>query len=181
MMNKKVLVVYKSVTGFTKEYAEMIAQEMDCTLTDCKEITAETMSDFDMVIFGGRMHAGMVDGLKHAKELFQQSKASQFIVFATGAMPNEAGGVIEEMWSNNLSTEELAAIPHFYMQSGLRYEKMPLSDKLMIKLFYFMMKKKKDKNEYERQIERGISGSYDISSKEYIMPLLCYVSKSELS
>lgn len=172
MRNGNILVIYKSVTGFTREYAEMIAQEIDCTLMDFKKVTAETMSDFDTVIFGGRMHAGMVDGLKSAKELWKQSKPSRFMVFATGATPNEAGNVIEEMWKNNLSAEERKDIPHFYMQSGLRYEKMLLSDKLMMKVFCMMMKRKKDKNEYEKQFEKVIDSSYDISSKEYIMPLV---------
>lgn len=171
-MNKKILVIYKSVTGFTREYAEMIAQEINCTLMDFKEVRAGTMSNFDTVIFGGRTHAGKVDGVERAKKLFLQSKAAQFIVYATGATPNESKAIIDEMWNNNLSPTELLKFPHFYMQSGLRYEKMPLIDKLMMKLFCTMMKKKKDKNEYEKQFEKLITTSYDISSKTYIMPLI---------
>lgn len=171
MTNKKVLVVYKSVTGFTKDYAEMIAQEIDCTLIDFKKVTAEIMSNFNIVIFGGRIHAGTVDGLKRAKELFRQSKASQFIVYATGAML-DVKDIIEEMWGNNFSPAELVEIPHFYMQGGLRYERMPFADKMMMKVFYIMLKKKKDKNEYEKEAVKAISGSYDLSSKEYIRPLL---------
>lgn len=172
MTNKKILVIYKSVTGFTKEYAEMIAQEIDCTLIEFKKVTADIMSNFNTVIFGGRMYAGTIDGLKSARKLFEQSKASQFIIYATGAIPNEAKDTIDEMWSNNLSSRELLEIPHFYMQGGLRYEKMPFLDKMMMKTFGFMMKKKKDKNEYEKQVEKAIASSYDISSKKYITPLL---------
>lgn len=178
MSSKKVLTVYKSVTGFTKEYAEMIARETGCALMDLKKATAEILSDFDTVIFGGRLHAGTIDGLKRARELFQQSKASQFIVYTTGATPNTVHDIIDEMWRNNLSPEELLKIPHFYMQSGLRYERMPLTDKLMMKMFYTMIKKKKDKSEYEKQMEKAITGSCDFSSKEYIIPLLA-ILKSE--
>lgn len=171
-MEKKILLVYKSVTGFTQKYAEMIAQEIDCTLMELKKTTAETMSGFDTVIYGGRVHAGTLEGLKDAKKLFQQSKASQFIVYATGAIPNASAKIIEEMWSQNLSPEDLLHIPHFYMQGGLAYEKLPLPDKLMMKAFSAMMKKKKDKTEDEKVMAEAISGSYDISSKEYIMPLV---------
>ncbi len=53
-------------------------------------LPVQMMSNVDIVIFGSRMHAGTVDGLKRQGKLFMQSKASQFIVFfATGAMPNE--------------------------------------------------------------------------------------------
>ncbi len=171
-MSKKIMIVYKSVTGFTKEYAQMIAQELDCSLIDFKNVTAQMMSEADIVIFGSRMHAGMVDGLKKAKQLFAQSKASQFIVFVTGAMPNEEKDTIDEMWKNNFTSEELQQIPHFYMQGGLRYEKMPFFDKMMMKVFCMMMKKKKNKNEKEQQLADIITTSYDISSKSYIMPLI---------
>lgn len=174
-MSKKIIIVYKSVTGFTKEYAEMIAQEMDCLLIDLKNVTTQMMSEVDIVVFGSRMHAGMVDGLKKAKQLFAQSKASQFIVFATGAMPNEEKETIDEMWKNNFSSEELQNIPHFYMQSGLRYEKMPFFDKMMMKVFCRMMKKKKNKSEKEQQLADIIGTSYDISSKSYIMPLVAFL------
>lgn len=171
-MNEKILVIYKSVTGFTKEYAEWIAQETGAALMDIKKVTPEIMSGFDTVVFGGRMHAGRIDGLKTAKQLLSQSHVAHFLIFATGAMPNDAKITISEMWHNNLTPEELSEFPHFYMQAGLRYEKMPFLDRIMMKAFSAMMRKKKDKNETDRQLERAIAGSYDISSKEYIAPLI---------
>lgn len=179
-MNQKILVMYKSVTGFTREYAEWIAgsleKENDCTLMELRDADARGISGFDTVIFGGRMHAGTVDGLKKAKELFENSRSPRFIVFATGAMPNSEEGTIAEMWSNNLSEEELSRIPHFYMQGGLRYEKMPFLEKMMMKAFAGVMKmkikKKKEKDEKDRQFEEMIARSYDISDKKFVRPLV---------
>lgn len=42
----KILVTYKSKTEFTKRYAEIIATEVEGQLTDFKDVTAETMSEF---------------------------------------------------------------------------------------------------------------------------------------
>lgn len=174
-MNHQILVTYKSVTGFTKQYAKMIAKELDCQVLDFKEVSREIMSGYDTIIFGGRFHAGFVDGLKKAKELFKESNAAKLIVFATGATPNTAKDVIEEAWKNNFTADEAEHIPHFYMQSGLRYEKMPLGDRLMMKVFAFMVKHKKDKSQSEREMEKALAGSFDISSKEYITPLISYI------
>ena len=66
-------------------------------------------------------------------------------------------------------------VPHFYMQSGLRYENMGLGDHLMMKAAAFMMKKKKDKNPYKEAFDRALAGSYDISSPKYIEPLVEFV------
>ena len=86
--NNQILVTYKSVTGFTKQYAKWIAEELDCTMMEWKDVSAKTMSEYDTVIFGGRFHAGFVDGLKKAKEIFTESTAAKLIVFATGATPH---------------------------------------------------------------------------------------------
>ena len=54
----------------------------------------------------------------------------------------------------------------------LRTEKMPFLDRMMMKAFRSMMKRKKAKTEADRQMAQAIAGSYDISSKEYIVPLI---------
>lgn len=174
-MENRIIVIYKSSTGFTKKYAEMIAEEMNCALADYSTMTEEMLSGYDVIVFGSRAHAGMIDGYKKAREKFEKSKAKQTVLFVTGATPNTEEDVIKEFWSQNLTTEELADIPHFYMQSGLCYEKMSFSDKLMMKVFVTMMKKKKDKEPYEKDFEKVITSSYDISSREYIKPLVSYL------
>ena len=114
------------------------------------------------------------------KELAAKSGVKTFIVFATGAMPAIAKETIQQAWIYNLTSEELGRIPHFYMPGGLCYEKMPLPDKIMMKAFAAVMKgklkNKKDKTEEDREFERLISTSYDLSSKEYINPLVDLVN-----
>lgn len=175
MNGKKVIVVYKSSTGFTMKYAEMIAQEMKCALMDYKNVSLDTLSKYDIVIFGTRAHAGMIDGYQKAKKLFEKSNVGKLILFVTGATPNTSTGVIEAFWKQNLSTDEMAMVPHFYMQSGLCYEKMTLTDKLMMKVAAVMIKKKKDKTASDIEFEQAIKSSYDISSKVYIEPLIQFL------
>lgn len=178
-MNKQILVTYKSVTGFTRQYAKWIAEELDCASMELKDVSVRTMSEYDIVIFGGRFHAGLVDGLKKARGIFTESTAAEFIIFATGATPNTATEIIEDAWKNNLTSDELGKIPHFYMQGGLRYEKMPFGDKMMMKVFATMVKRKKEKSKYETAMAQALGNSYDLSSKEYIKPLVSCVIKGE--
>lgn len=176
-MKNKMIIIYKSCTGFTKQYAKLIAKALECPLADYKSATAETLSKYDIVIFGSRAHAGRIDGYKKAKEMFQKSGAKKLILFVTGAAPNDAGEIIRQFFSQNLSPDEMKKVPHFYMQSGLRYENMGLGDRLMMKAAAFMMKKKKAKDPYEEAFERALAGSYDISSPKYIEPLVEFVKK----
>ena len=168
----KILVTYKSKTDFTKRYAEIIAKNVDGYLMDFKEVTAEKMSEFDAVVYGGGLYAGMVNGLKKAKEMFEKSSAKKFIVFATGGTPNEATEEIDAVWKNNLTEEELASIPHFYMQSGICYEKMSFANRTLMKMMSNVLSKKKNKDSSEEGFAQAIKSSYDISSKEYAEPLI---------
>lgn len=179
-MKHKAIVIYKSCTGFTKQYAKIIAESLSCPLADFREAKAELLSGYDIVIFGSRAHAGRIDGYQKARELFQKSGAKTMILFVTGATPNEEKDVIRQFFSQNLSADEMKKIPHFYMQSGLRYENMGAGDRLMMKAASFMMKKKKDKDPYEKAFERALAGSYDISSPEYVKPLVEFVRGQDI-
>lgn len=176
-MNKQIVVIYKSVTGFTRQYAQWIGQALDCPVLDFKAASVQAVGESAVMIFGGRLHAGRIDGLKQAKALFAQSKAKRLAVFATGATPSAAQETIAQVWNANFTPEELAHIPHFYMQSGLRYEKMSLGDRLMMKVFAAMIAGKKDKSNYEASMGKSLGRSWDSSSREYIAPLTAWALK----
>ncbi len=173
----KTVIVYKSKTGFTKRYAEMIAKEVSCDIIELKKVKAEKLAEYDTVVFGTRFFAGMVDEFKKAKELFEKSGAKKYVVFATGATPNAAEDIVNDVWKNNFTPEELEAIPHFYMQSGICYEKMPFMEKMMMKMAAKMMKNQKEKDEMAQGFEEALKGSFDITDKVYIEPIVEYLKE----
>lgn len=175
----KTLIVYKSRTGFTKRYAEQIAQEAGVPLLDFQKAAPDTLRGYDRVVFGSRIHAGMIDGLKAVRALLPQCGIKSLVLFATGGTPNEARDVVKSMWRKNLTEQELASIPHFYMQSGINYEKMGLFDKAIMKTAALLMGRKKDKSNTEKGFEQAITRSYDISAKEYAQPLIDYLTQGE--
>lgn len=175
---KKTVIIYKSKTGFTQKYAQIAAQELGCTLLELKDASAKIMSEYDTVVFGGGLHAGTINGLKKAKEMFRQSSATQLVVFATGGTPNAAEEIVEKVWTDNLTPEEMLSIPHYYMQSGMCYEKMQLPDKALMKMAAIMLSKKQDKDSYETGFEQAIRESYDISSREYVEPMIQYLREA---
>ena len=171
----KALIIYKSKTGFTKWYAEIISKEVNGNLMDFKEVTAEIISGYDVVVYGGGLYAGMINGYKKAKEMFEKSSANRFILFATGGTPNKSTKEIDEIWKNNLSEEELEYIPHFYMQGGICYEKMSFLNRTIMKMMSRVLDKKKNKDSAEEGFAQAIKSSYDIKAKEYAEPLIKYL------
>lgn len=177
-MKNNILIIYKSSTGFTKKYAEIISSEAECNLATYKNITPEIIQKYNTIVFGSRAHAGTIDGYKKIKKMLQEYPSCKFILFVTGATPVDAKDVINKFWEQNLSHSELAKIPHFYMPGGLCYEKMSIKDKLMMKGLALMLKNKKDKNSYEKELEQAIKNSYDISSGKYATPLVSFLKNT---
>lgn len=177
-MEPKILVIYKSSTGFTKRYAQQLAKEVNCKLATYQSASPKLMSGYEVIVFGSRAHAGRIDGYKKIKEMYQKSSARKFALFATGAMPATAEDTIAEFWAQNLPGNELQKVPHFYLPGGLCYEKMPLSDRLMMKAAITMMKKKKNKTADDLEMERAMASSYDISDQAYLKPLISLLKKA---
>lgn len=171
-MRDDILIVYKSVTGFTREYAESAAAALGCPCLPLSKASVHSVPAGGTLVFGGRLHGGKIDGLAPALKLRAASGARRLVVFATGASPDGYGEVVSQMWENNLGPGLLNNVPHFYLPAGLRYEKMGPVDRLMMRGLKSFMARKKDKSEYERALERMISSSYDISAPEYLEPML---------
>ena len=171
----KKIVVYKTSTGFTKRYAEWIAQALGCEAVSIKQESAKKLKDYELVIYGGGSIGGSINGLAKIKKQY----TGQMIVFQTGATPQEATEMIEASAARNFTEEERKRIPYFYMHSGLNYEKMSPVEKMMMKMLKKMLAGKADKTEEDLEMERMIAGSFDECDKSYIDPLVEYVKNLE--
>lgn len=170
-MKSHFIILHNSHTGFTQQYAELIGKELDCPVRALKDAPSD-LSQYSAVVFGSRLHAGIFDGWKKAQKLLTRRGAKKLVVFATGAMPNEAEEQIQKIWEQNLTPEERKTIPHFYLQAGLCYEKMGGLDRSMMKVAAWAMSRKKSKTEEDKAFQNAISSSYDISDPKYIQPLV---------
>ena len=168
----KIYIICNSKTGFTRRYADWIAGETGGIVVPYKELGKAAINPEDTVIFGSRLHAGRIEYLDKIKARFGKHR---LIVFATGGAPNDAAEAIEKVWNTNFTEGERASIPHFYMQGGINYEKMSFLDKTLMKAVAKMMKKQKNLGPEDAVFKEAIQSSYDISSREYIQPLVAYV------
>ena len=59
----KSLIIYSSQTGFTKKYAEWLAESLECEAVDfdkVKTMTDEQFASYDTLIYGGWANAGKI-------------------------------------------------------------------------------------------------------------------------
>ena len=93
---KNVLVIYRSKTGFTREYAEQIAGELHCRALPFESMTDRDIAGADILDIGSRVHAGRVDGLrKMMRKLFgKDSERSRKVTCKCRIIANKTDLVI---------------------------------------------------------------------------------------
>ena len=169
----KAIVIYNSQTGFTKRYAQWIAEEINA---DCVQLSIAKNTDldsYDAIVFGGWAVAGSISKLKWFKNNISKWSDKKLAVFCVGASPIE-NPEIEEALPKNFTADELKVVRWFYLPGGLDYEKMSLKSRAMMKMFVKMLKAKKNKTQDDLNQIRMVSSSYDISDIKYIEPIIDY-------
>lgn len=167
----KTVVIYNSQTGFTKRYAQWIAEATGGDYLELNEAKKKSMDEYDAIVFGGWAVAGTISKINWFKGNMDKWTGKKLIAYCVGGSPLENPD-IEPTLRNNFSEKEWEKVKVFYCPGGFNYEKMSTSSKLMMKMFLKALKAKKDKTEQEEVMIKMISSSYDISDKKYIEPIL---------
>lgn len=177
----KILVVYTSQTGFTKRYAEWIADRVDgdlLNLRDAQEKAADYFEEYDAICYGGWAVAGKIAKVKWFLENALNWKNKHLAIFCVGASPNDNPDV-DTFLQNALTANQKKYIKVFYCQGGLNYEKMKAPSKIAMKMFALALKNKKNATEKEKIMAEKTASSYDISDIKYIEPIVLYLGDKD--
>lgn len=166
----KTIVIYNSQTGFTKRYAKWIAEATGAECVKLSEAKRKSMDAYEAVVFGGWACAGSISKLSWFKDNIDKWADKKLIAFCVGASPIDNPEIVPAL-KQNFKESELKKVNVFYCPGGVNYEKMSVSTTLM-KIFIKVLKAKKHKTEAEQEMIKMLSGSYDISDKKYIEPIL---------
>jgi len=172
----KTVVIYKSKTGFTKKYAEWIAEKLSADIVNVSEVTTNMLTAYDTVIYGGGLYIIGINGVKFITQNIDNLKDKKVVVFATGATPSREEA-ISEVRDKNFTFEQQKHIQFFYLRGGFDYSKLKPFDKVLMILLKWKMKMKREKE--LTPDERGMLASYDkpvdFTRKKNIDEIIAYV------
>ncbi|AGX44313.1 flavodoxin domain-containing protein [Clostridium saccharobutylicum] len=173
----KIVVIYKSKTGFTKKYAEWISKELKADIFKSSKATREMLNEYDTIIYGGSLYASGVIGIKLITKNFDKLKNKKIIVFATGASSSKEN-VINEVKDKNFTPEQQKHIKFFYFRGGFNYNELNSFDKFLMTLMKnkIKSKKKEDLTDEEKEMLDAYDNPVDFTNKKYIEKLIDYVN-----
>lgn len=172
----KTIVAYKSVSGFTKKYAEWIASELNADIVRREKINLNKLMQYDLIIYGGSLHASGIAGLSIIKNNLKKLKDKKIIIFAVGASPSR-DGFVGELTQANFNDGEQKHVKLFYLRGGFNFSKLNLINKILMTLFKWKLSFKKNRSTGEENMLKSYDVPTDFTKKENIQELFNYIKK----
>jgi len=175
----KTIVIYKSKSGFVRNYARWIAEELSADIFEVSKVNINMLTQYDTVVYGGSLHAVGIIGVKFIAKNIDKLKDKKIVVFASGASPSSEE-VIKEVKNNNFTPEQQKYIKFFYLRGGFNFNKLPPFDKFLMTLLRFKINfKKKQKKELIAD-EIGMLAAFDkpvdFTKKKNIDKIVSYIN-----
>lgn len=175
-MNKPV-VIFTSKYGSAKRYAEWISDALSCPLYEGKNFPPQDFAKYDIIIYGGGLYAGSVNGANLLLKNRHLLAGKKVILFTCGlANPEDAHNAaqIRESLGKTFSPEMLRQIQLFHFRGGIDYAKLSFVHKAMMSMFHKMVLKQEARS--PREENRAFLETYgkcvDFTERNSIQPLV---------
>ncbi|CRH87386.1 Flavodoxin [Chlamydia trachomatis] len=180
--SKRTIVIYNTITGFSRTYANWIAQSLNAdiySLQDlCVAVRGEVvdLADYDLVIYGAGVRMHIIRGFKTFRSMLKKADLlgkGKVIVWANGGTPQHP----DRDWKSAARTftkNEIAKgeYSYFYLEGGVRYEGLNPAEKLLLKTFAKRVQKYRDRGEWAAAVADHIAEGYDHTRRDALDPLL---------
>ncbi len=170
----KTIVAYRSKSGYTKKYAQWIAEELGCDIKENPELS--DIVGYDTIIYGGGMYAGGFNGGKIITRNLDKLSGKKIALFVVGSNPGRENEM-KVFWDRVLTYEQQKCIGYFYLRGGFDFSKLTAADKVLMKMLKAKLQKTKDRTEDEQGMLDAYDTPVDFSDKENIKPLIEFVLK----
>jgi menaquinone-dependent protoporphyrinogen IX oxidase len=177
-MNKEILVIYGSIHGTTKQYAQWLSEELKSSIIKRQGVKPMDLMDHDIIIYGGALYAGGINGISVITKNWKQLIGKHIIIFTVGlANPENTNfkNIIEEAFTQ----EQIEKVKIFHLRGGINYNKLGLNHKVMMKMLAGKVKNKSqsEMNEETKLFLETYGKEIDFTNKETIEPIIRYIQE----
>lgn len=128
------IIIYKGRYGATRQYAEWLGEALQLPVADPKDIPAEKLRNYDLVILGSSVYIGKLElygWMKQNSHILSGKKILLFIVCATPAHEVEK---LREIESKNVPDSLKAVCTVFFLHGRMVMRQLSWKDRLLLKM-----------------------------------------------
>jgi menaquinone-dependent protoporphyrinogen IX oxidase len=176
---KETIIIYDSKYGYTQQYAQWLAEELNADLCEIKRMNINVIKDYSTLIFGSSIYAGRSKAaltiLKHYKNI----ERKRVVLFTCGLsdVGKESNiATINKGLDRILTNEIRSRIQIFHTRGGIDYSRLSFVHKAMMKMVFSHLSKKPE-NELSDE-NRDLLATYgqvvDYKDKKMLEPIIQY-------
>lgn len=177
----KRLIVYKSKSGYTKRYMEMLAEKIGASLIELGRFHAKDLMDVEAVVYAGGVYAGKISGLKKFSGIIDSHNFNRLAIVAVGASSTTESNTQKLKGDNGITEIIKESGEFFYLQAGFDPDKLNFALRTMLGM---VSKKliKKQKEEPEKMTQEDLDfldffqTTNDHTSEDQLAPIINYIS-----
>ena len=169
--NENIVVVYRSKTGFTKNYATWLARRLNCTILKGEKISVKDITHYDTIIYGSGLYAIGISGIKLITKNFELLKDKRLIVFAVGASPARKE-IVPELVNANFPEEQRNKIEFHYLRGGFDYNRLSPFYKVLMQLKKHQLKNVKNPDADTKGMLASYTRPLDFTNEKNLEPII---------
>ncbi|MCL2042948.1 MAG: flavodoxin domain-containing protein [Treponema sp.] len=178
----KVLVLYFTIYGSTKKYAEWIAEELKGDLFDINDVRYNQLYDYDIIILGGGLYAGNIKGLNLLIDNYEKIKNKKLIIFTCGLADyskEENINSVKSRLKKNTPNNVFENIKVFYLRGYINYKKLSFKHRIMMGMMrkMILIKGAEKMNEENKEFLETYGKIVDFTDKKNIKEIIDYCNK----
>lgn len=152
----KNLIIYKSNTGHTKEYSEMLERRISGKLISIDNLKKNDIKEADNIFYGGPLRNNVIIGLKKFLKYYKLFESKNVFIYAVGMEPYSEDKKENVIASNGL---DLYHVRLYFLQGGMDLSKMkfPMRQLLLYGLKRSLKKEGLSEDLLEQRINNPIN------------------------
>ncbi|MDY4857321.1 MAG: flavodoxin domain-containing protein [Candidatus Onthovivens sp.] len=152
----KNLIIYKSNTGHTKEYSEMLERRISGKLISIDNLKKNDIKEADNIFYGGPLRNNVILGLKKFLKYYKLFESKNVFIYAVGMEPYSEDKKENVIASNGL---DLYHVRLYFLQGGMDLSKMkfPMRQLLLYGLKRSLKKEGLSEDLLEQRINNPIN------------------------
>ncbi|MEG2787785.1 MAG: flavodoxin domain-containing protein [Romboutsia sp.] len=177
-MSKKTAVIYKTKYGSTKKYAGWIALKLNADLYEVTDIRPKHLLEYDMIVFGGGLYRGKINGINFIKDNYDKIKDKKLFLFSVG-MESINEDKREIIIKQNLNKMSLENIKIYNFKGEYEYKTLNFLDKVMMKALKKTIENKGRANftQDDLNVLKGFEEKVNLTDKQSINKLIEDISQ----
>ena len=162
----KILIVYQSKYGSTKQYAEWICRETKGDLANVANGDRPDLAGYDIIIIGGYVRTGSIVIAPYIRDHWSVIKGKKVILFTTSGTP-PGHPKLQGIYEKSLPEEIRKEIKYFPLPGRISVKDLTLFDRLLLSVGKIM--------EQDGELRKDMGKDFDGVQREKLLPLFQYL------